>query len=506
MKNRQGVAVLLGILALGPILAMTSCGPSVDLTGFGNGGNTDGTGIGPVAGFGSVIVNGVKYDDTGIDNTNFFDDHGRTKVNLMAGMMVAITGTINGASGTADNITVLRHVDGPMDDNGVDLATNRLKVMGQDVVVDASTVFDNGVTNLADLRTLQGANVNHPELEVHGPADNNGVIHATFIHKWADDRMAGRDVQVRGTVAGPPTATTFVIGRKTVDYSGAPGGLPAGVIAGSFVEVKGTLGTLDNALVATLVKLEDATGGQPSGSRAEVEGYVNRVVTPDTSFEMIGPNGIQTVTWTGTTPITGGTGADIRAGVKVEVEGTRKVGGALAAMKIEIRRANNIRMESKATSVTAVSLTAFGKTVKVNALTQYKDSSSINLRTFGQANILVGDSLEVSAFLDNTTVPPTIVATRVERIGALAADRRILQGPADSFLPGGPDLFILGIDVLGGTAVFLSTDETPLTQAQFFQVLADNQAAWKTTIVKARGTDSNPMSANELQIEPTIDN
>jgi hypothetical protein len=506
MKNRQGVAVLLGILALGSILAMTSCGPSVDLTGLGNGGNTDGTGIGPVAGFGSVIVNGVNYDDSGIDNTSFFDDHGRTKAELGAGMMVAITGTINGASGTADNITVLRHVDGPMDDNGVVLATNRLKVMGQDVVVDASTVFDNGVTSLADLRTLQGANVNHPELEVHGSADNNGVIHATFIHKWADDRVAGRDVQVRGTLAGPPTATTFVIGRKTVDYSGAPGGLPAGVIAGSFVEVKGTLGALDNALVATLVKLEDATGGQPSGSRAEVEGYVNRVVTPGTSFEMIGPNGIQTVTWTGTTPITGGTGADIRAGVKVEVEGTRKVGGALAAMKIEIRRANNVRMESKATSVTAVSLTVFGKTVKVNALTRYKDSSSIHLRTFGQASILVGDSLEVAAFLDNTTVPASIVATRVERIGALAADRRILQGPADSFLPGGPDLFILGIDVLGGTAVFLSTDETPLTQAQFFQVLADNQAAGKTTIVKARGTDSNPMSANELQIEPTIDN
>jgi len=502
MKNRKGVAVLLGVLALGPILAMTSCGPTVDLTG----GNTGGTGVGPVTGFGSVIVNGVKYDDTGIDNTNFFDGHGRTKANLMAGMMVAISGTINGASGTADNITVLRHVDGPMDDNGVDLATSGLKVLGQDILVDTSTVFDNVITSLADLRTLQGANVNHPELEVHGSADNNGVIHAPFIHKWTDDHVVGDNVQVRGKVTGLDTAAkTFSIGRKTVDYS-ALGSIPAGVDNGSFVDAKGTLRAMDNALIAESVKPEDATGGQPSGSRAEVVGYVNRVVTPNASFELIGSNGIQTVTWTGTTPITGGTGADIRAGVKVEAEGTRKVGGALAATKIEIRWANNVRMESKATSVTAVSLTVFGKTVKVNALTQYKDSSSINLRTFGQANILVGDSLEVSAFLDNTTVPASIVATRVERIGALAADRRILQGPVDSFLPGGPDLFILGIDVLGGTAVFLSTDETPLTQAQFFQVLADNQAAGKTTIVKARGTDSNPMSANELQIEPTIDN
>jgi hypothetical protein len=473
----------------------------VDLTG----GNTGGTGVGPVTGFGSAIVNGVKYDDTGIDNTSFFDDHGRNKSGLMAGMMVAIFGSINGTNGTADNITVLRHVDGPLDDNGVDLATNRLKVMGQDVVVDASTVFDNGVTNLADLRTLQGANVNHPELEVHGSADNNGVIHATFIHKWADDNVVGRVIQVRGTVAGLDTAAkTFSIGRKTVNYN-ALGSIPAGVDNGSFVEAKGTLRPLDNALVATSVKLEDATGGQPSGNRAEVEGYVNRVVTPNASFEMIGPNGVQTVTWTtGTTAFTGGTGADIRAGVKIEVEGTRKPDRSLAATKIEIRRASNVRMESVVTSVTAVSLTVFGKTVKVDELTQYKDSRD-NLKTFGQTNIAVNDTLKISAFLDNTTVPASIVATRVERIGAIGTNNRILQGPVDSFLAP-PDILILGIDVLGGIAVFLNSDETTMTQTQFFQVLADDKAAGKITIVKARGNSSNPMLATELQLEPTVDN
>jgi len=473
------------------------------------GGGTGGTGVGPVTGFGSVIVNGVHYDDGAIDNTSFFDDHGRNKSGLTAGMMVAIFGSINGANGTADNITVLRHVDGPMDDNGVDLATSRLKVMGQDIVVDASTVFDNIITSLADLRALQGANVSHPELEVHGSADNNGVIHASFIHKWADDRVAGRDVQVRGTLAGPPTATTFVVGRKTVDFTGVP--LPAGVSVGKFVEVKGSLNPVDNVLLATSVKLEDATGGQPSGSRAEVEGYVNRVLTPNASFEMIGPNGIQTVTWTtGTTAFTGGTGADIRAGVKVEVEGTRKVGGALAATKIEIRRASNIKFETTVINPQPSTLTLFGKTVTVNALTQYKDSRSINpLKTFGQANILPGDTLEVSAFLDNTTGPASIIATRVERIDPFTQnDRHILQGPVESFLQGGPDLFILGIDVLGAVvpAVFLNTDETTMTQAQFFQVLEDNRVAGKTTIVKARGTSSNPMSANEVQIEPTVDN
>ena len=490
-------------LALYLPVVLISCGGGLGTVA---GGGTGGTGIGPVTGFGSVIVNGVKYDDAGINNTNFFDDRGRDKSGLIPGMMVAIFGSINGSNGTADNITVLRHVDGPMDDNGVDPATNRLKVMGQAILVDTSTVFDNLITSLADLRTLQGANLRHPELEVHGSADNNGLIHATFIHRWADDRVAGRDVQVRGTVTGSPTAATFVVGQKTVDFSGVAGGLPAGVVAGSFVEVKGTLRAGDNVLLGTSVKLEDATGGQPSGSRAEVEGYVYRLVTPNASFELIGPNGVQTVTWTtGTTAFTGGTGADVVAGVRVEVEGVRKPDKSLAATKIAIRRASNVRMESTVTSVTASSLTIFGKTVTVNALTQYKDSSAGGLKTFGQLNILVGNTLEVSAFVDNSTVPASIVATRVERVGAIAPDRHVLQGPLDSALS--PILSILGITVVTlpppGTH-FLRADESEFaTQADFFAAVAAGD------IVKTRGNQATPlvlMNANEVQIEPTIGN
>ena len=498
-------------LALLLSIVLTSCGGGLGTTA---GGGTGGTGVGPVTGFGSVIVIGVKYEDAGIDNTNFFDDHGRTKADLKVGMMVAISGRISGANGTADNITVLRHVDGPMDDNGVDLATNRLKVMGQDVLVDTATVFDdNVITSLADLRTLQGANVNHPELEVHGSADNNGVIRATFIHKWMDDHVVGDNVQVRGRVAGLDTAArTFSIGRKTVDYD-VLGTIPAGVDNGSFVEAKGMLRVSDNAFVAASVKLEDATGGQPSGSRAEVEGYVNRVVTPNASFELIGPNGLQTVTWTtGTTTFIGGTGADIGAGVKVEVEGTRKVGGALAATKIEIRRASDIKFETTVTNPQPSSLTLFGVTVKVNVLTQYEDRRDDDklFTQSGPHGIQVEDSLEVSAFLDNTTVPASIVATRVERIDAIAIERQILQGPVGN-PTANPTLTILGVTVTTtatGTT-FLQADETPFPgatpvdrQIAFFNAVTPGQ-----TIVKARGQfNLGGILANEVQIEPTIDN
>lgn len=503
IQRRVRRVIFMALALLLPVV-LISCS---DGPGTVAGGGTGGTGVGPVTGFGSVIVNGVHYDDSAIDNTRFFDDHGRTKAELKVGMMVAIFGSISGSSGVADNIAILRHVDGPMDDNGVDLTTNRLKVMGQDVVVDASTVFDN-VIDLVAVDNLAKAG-NHPELEVHGSADNNGVIHATFLHKWFDDRVAGRDVQVRGTVAGLDTAAkTFSIGRKTVDFSGAQGGLPSGVIAGSFVEVKGTLGALDNVLDATSVRLEDATGGQSSGDRAEVEGYVNRVVTPAASFELIGTNGVQTVTWTtGTTVFTGGTGADIRAGVKVEVEGTRKPGGELAATKIEIRKASNIKFETTVTNPQPTSFRLFGVPVTVNALTQYEDDRSINpLKTFGQANISDGDTLEVSAYLDNATV----VATRVKRVDPFTQnDRHILQGPVGA--KANPTLTILGVTVttFPGTE-YLQADETPFPgatgleqQIAFFNAVTPGQ-----TTVKARGQfglGGIDASAGEVEIEPEID-
>jgi len=311
-------------------------------------------------------------------------------------------------------------------------------------------------------------------------------------------------------VAAPKTATTFVVGRTTVDFTGVAGGLPAGVDVGAFVEVKGTLQASDNVLLATFVQLEDATGGQPSGDKAEVEGYVNRVVPPNASFELIGPNGIQTVTWTaGTTAFTGGTGADLGAGVKVEVEGTRKVGGAIAATKIAIRRASNIKFETTVTSPQPSSLTLFGITVAVNFLTQYEDDSDVGLRTFGQANILAGDSLSVSAYFDNTTVPASIVATRVERIDSITFDRHILQGPVGA--KANPTLTILGVTVTttaNGTT-FLQADETSFPgagpverQNAFFDAVTPGQ-----TTVKVRGQfASGGIVADEVEIEPADDN
>lgn len=496
-------------IALFSLAAYAACGGGTQVAG----GGTGGTGVGPVTGFGSLDVNGVVFDDASIPAELVLDDAGRTKAGLKAGMMVAVTGTIDGSTGRAAGIEILRHVDGPMDDNGVDLAAGRLRVMGQEIRVDASTAFDNGIEGLADLAALQGANVRHPELEVHGSPDNNGVIHATFVNMAADNILAGRGVQLRGTVAGPPAVSTFVIGGKTVNFGAVLGGLPPGIGAGSFVEVKGTVRPADNVLVASSVRREDGTRGQPSGDRAEAVGFIAAPVLSTAaggSFVLLGPAGAQTVSWTAAaTLFEGGLQAGIVPGARIEVEGVRLPDRSLAAAKIKFRRVSNVRLEGPVTTPTVDNLTVFGKTVALDDLTQFHDAG---LKTFGRVNIVEGDFLKISAYLDNTTNPTSIVATRVTRV-VLVPDRHVLQGPVDSFTAAAIGTYrTLGnitVQTTEPPTIFRNAAGGAITQVEFFQALQNDVDAGRASVVRARGnapTDLPLWNPAEVAFEPAGDN
>ncbi|MGZ8429987.1 MAG: DUF5666 domain-containing protein [Candidatus Deferrimicrobiaceae bacterium] len=514
-RRRKAPGIVLALLSA---LSLASCGG-----GLGTGGGvTGGTGVGPITGFGSVNVNGVRFDDSGIDNTNFFDDHGRTKADLLAGMTVKVTATgVNDVqgTGTATKIEVLRHVDGPLDDNGVNLATGTFRVMGQAVLADTTTVFDNVVVGgLIDLAAIDNlAKSGHrPELEVHGVADNTGTIHATFVHLWDNNIVAGREVQVKGIVANDNiVGKTFTLGSTRVGYTPIVPP-PTGLENGVFVDVKGTFQVADNSIVATSIEVEDPASGQSAGDLVKSEGYVKRIVAAGAQFELIGADGLQLIHWsTGTTRFNDGKESDLLVGARIVMEGKRNLDKTVAAKEISFRKPCNLRMDTTVTvpSSPVNSLILFGKTVFVNSLTQYRDSAgSTPLRTFGLANIFTDNTLRVSAFLDNSTGETRIIASRIERIDALAPDRKILQGIVEA-KAGGANVTILGITVqtFPGTTEFLQADGTPFPgatenerQANFFAAVTEGR-----TVVRARGTAGSPsvlMTANEIQIQPRIDN
>ena len=131
------------------------------LTGCGGGGSnvagapgTGGTGIGvqgPITGFGSVIVNGTKYDDSYA--SVYLDGAPSSSPYLRVGMVANISGSLNtgGTSGRASRIDVWSIASGVV--SAVDITGStfsmfsKMGVIGSTFSTDTATSFD-GLTDL----------------------------------------------------------------------------------------------------------------------------------------------------------------------------------------------------------------------------------------------------------------------------------------------------------------------------------------------------------------------
>jgi hypothetical protein len=494
MKKRKGAAVLLWILAMGPILAMTSCDLDADLTFLGSGGNGDGTGIGPVTGFGGIKLAGAVFSED--DSTTIVDDEGRTIDNVIEGMMVTVHGTLDRdfRSGAASRITIEREVRGPVDDNGVALDNNSIRVLGQTVLVTPGTVivrFSGGETGLAALKSDLD-NTLHPELEVHGGVDGLGVIHATFIGRGRDNVVADDNVALRGKISNLDTVfQAFRIGAQQVDYTGLPAGGKVnwpvtGLTNGRFAEVRGRLdavggsGVVRTDRTGDLVEVRTVSLGAPQ-DRVKVEGYV--VSGTAASFVMGVPNG--TVTVTGGNAPTGGTfGPRQRVRVKGTITGS--AGTSVQASAVTIPRAEDILMEGSPDSPpSGTSMTLLGKTVEVDDFTLFRDGTGAVRRNFDLSGLSTSDTVRVVGAFDNTVPPGKVIAAKVERLGTTPAGTVTFQAPVSAPI-GPPNLFMIGVTAGtdSTTTDYFDQGDVPIAdQAAFFTELAGRGAG---TIVKVK--------------------
>jgi hypothetical protein len=265
---------ILVIVCLMAVLVACGGGGSVGIAGVGSGG-TGASFSGPISGFGSIIVNGVRIDDSGASITLDDDQTGGSEVDLKLGMMVEVEGDrdASGATGKASRIWARSFVQGPV--AAIDTAANRLTVLGVTVTVSSRTVFDGaGVTGLGALRA-------NDTVEIHGIRDTSGGLKATRIERMP----ATSDVRLTGIVQSAG-ASAFTIKDVTVQYQPADlVNLPNGVSAGALVRVKGALS--GNTIDAASVRQERLTPAVKDRQHVEVEGVVNSL-SSTSSFEVNG--------------------------------------------------------------------------------------------------------------------------------------------------------------------------------------------------------------------------
>lgn len=386
----------LSAMALAIGLALSACGGGSSDGGGVAAGNSSGdsgtTAHGVVTGFGSVYVNGVKYEVEG--NTAIsVDGEAATESALQVGMLVTVQGTVNadGRTGSATSIKYADQLEGVVTANQLAAdGSGSLDVMGQDVRLTAETVFESKVAAVTSPQQIQAGNV----VEVSGYASRGGAIVATRIEVKAAAQTPGREIEVKGVITNL-TATSFTLGGLSIDYSGVSNAnLPGVALAnGQYVEVKSTaVYTGVGALIATKIELEDSGvlghDGE-AGEDLEVKGLVTAGYA-NGRFELNG----RTVLVAATTRFEHGGTAQLQSGAKVKLEAHFNADGELVADEIEFAPTTNLELEGtlEAVDVTNGTVTVMGRLVHVNSSTLMLDESAAERRRFSLNDLSVADS------------------------------------------------------------------------------------------------------------------
>ena len=165
---------------------------------------------GAISGFGSVIVNGVRYDTTGTEVR--VDDRVGAVAELRVGQVVRVEAEVDDrGQARARRIEQEHLLSGTV--QSVDAASGAITVAGQVVRIDDDTSFDDSIGG-----SLAGVAVGD-RIEVHGFAGSDGQARATRLER-AD--ASETEVEVTGLVAGLDTAARrFSVGSLRVGYSTA---------------------------------------------------------------------------------------------------------------------------------------------------------------------------------------------------------------------------------------------------------------------------------------------
>ena len=380
------------------VVALVACGGgggdagTPALGGTGNGASTSYT-LGTISGFGSVVVGGVRFDDS---NATVEDEDGNAfhSSDLKLGMRVQLDARgVDHAlgSGIAQRIRFGSEIIGPV--GAVDTAASTVVVLGQTVLVTTATIFDSSLAG--GLTALTAGAV----IEVHGILDEaTGKVTATRI----EPKPAAAFYRLRGKVTDyNATAKTFKLGGELISFASTVN-VPPTLANGRIVRVQLLTAQVAGAWVATRIGL-GVRGPAEGISDAHVEGAITEF-TSTAAFEV---NGLKVDATSAAFP-DGTTG--IVLGARVEVTGTVR-DGVLVANKVELddRDGHGPRLLELHGPIASIDTAAKtfalrGVTVWYGGTVTYKDGT--------EADLAVNRRVEVYGRL--STDRTRLEATRIE--------------------------------------------------------------------------------------------
>lgn len=375
------------MVALGGCGGGAGSGDSIS-AGVGSGG-TGSAFLGAISGFGSIIVNGVRIDDSTARIT--LDNVDVPETTLRLGMVVDIDGIRDDdANGRANSIVCNSYVEGPV--SSIAAGSRQLTVLGVAITVNSGTLFEGGVTDLSGLAAGD-------HVEVYGLPEQGGGIRATRIEKSAATQLrlvgavqasAGNTIQVNGIAVQTGNANLIGVGRS--------------IAVGDTVRIKGSLVNAAT-IAASEVREVSLAPSLSDNQKVNLEGVVTKF-TSASNFEINGqqiqaaPNARMEGT--------------VTLGAQVEIEGASS-GGKVVVTRVEVQDESRQKDDANVfhADVSALNLATSTLSLRSNTVTMKWDSntafepSTLPLR---QASLALNMKLDVTA--KNT--PAGLLATSIK--------------------------------------------------------------------------------------------
>jgi hypothetical protein len=259
MKILQKTRLATAIAICGPILLAAGCGGS-------SSGGGDGEAVvsqGEITGFGSVYVNGRRYQT---DRARFrVDDDDGVEDDLRLGMIVTVHGSRDDDGYHADEIYYDNELKGPVSAiDIIDGSSKTLTILGQTVLVTVDTKIDD------DGGLSYGTIAPGDVLEVSGYPGDSQLI-ATHIELQDDDD----EIEIKGIIENLDD-DSFEIRGFPVTYDGDTDidDDISKLANGLYVEVEGQLDLAGTSLIAEEIEEED-DGFDDDENEVEIKGVVS---------------------------------------------------------------------------------------------------------------------------------------------------------------------------------------------------------------------------------------
>lgn len=388
--KRKPLAIAVKLIMTGSLVgAIAACGGGGGSGSSSNGGSSSGSSVGAVSGFGSVYVNGTRFETDGSVVSN---DGLSREDQLEKGMILKIDGNWDDqGEGRADRITYDDTLRGPVSAMTWDelSSTGTLTLLGQSVSLDSKTVF-RGATP-----TVIAGNPGAYRVRVSGWRLEDGSFRASYVGARTIDFEDVNEVEIEGVVANlDASAETFTINGFLINYTSAVGDddfslddLANGIV----VEVEGFL----DGTTIMAEEIDDEDDLFDNDDDVEISGTIYDFDAASGRFSL---NGIR-VQFNGDTEFDDLDEGSLANGLFVKVEG-EAVNGVLVAEEIEGRE-SDAELDGRVESIDLNNETMVVSGVRVqltgNTLIDDDDSSEDGNRSRARdlESLQVGDFLEI---------------------------------------------------------------------------------------------------------------